>query len=424
MKKIILLLLISLLLSLPVLQAQQEIVGTTSGLLNVRANPSADGAVLGILDVQEAVVVEGRTQIGDWLLVHERDGSLRGWVASVYIYLPEGVPVQSLPVVGQPSNLADRPADAPASPEELVDLNNDGTPDISADDLADLEYVAREQVYAIPDLAQNGSLGEMEAVLEGLPTFHNFVTDQARRIVATGRANGNRANVFTRVGDSISARQPFLNGFSNPNDYSLGEYGYLQDTINFFNAPPREGYANSFAYESMAAQSAFSAGGVIDYIWSNPNLCMETEAPLLCEYRLVQPALSVIMLGSVDMQVYDLQAYTNFMNRIVDITIQYDVLPVLTTFPIPSNYLYYEQSLRFNMVVVEIANRLGLPLINLWKEARPLPNHGTGSDNFHLSQGEAFYVFDGAQEKEFGVTLRNLLTLRALHELRLNLPLP
>lgn len=396
------------------LASAQEIVGSTSGDLNVRTGPGSNYAIITILPLQAQVIVEGRTQIGDWLLIHTPDSGIRGWVGSRFIYLPEGVNIQSLGVVE--SVVFENPAAAP-----VAGGGESGA--APADAAVNLIDPSSYGPVPVPESAK-ADIATMEATLTNLPTFHNFGSGTIRGVFERGQAMGNRRNVFTRVGDSISANQPFLVGFGEAGNYNLGQYTNLQPTIDFFlTGTPRAGYPNNFIYDSLAARSAFNAGAVLDRLWSDGALCdPQTEAPLQCEYRLAKPAVAIIMLGSVDIQVYNLQSYTDFLDHIVKISVDSGVVPVLTTFTIPPDYLYYEQSLRFNMVVLDVAARYDVPVINLWREARTLPDFGVGPDKFHLSQGPTFFTFEG-QERQYGTTLRNLLTLQALDELRRGLGL-
>ena len=94
---------------------------------------------------------------------------------------------------------------------------------------------------------------------------------------------------------------------------------------------------------------------------------------------------------------------------------------VLTTFVVlPDRGEIYERSLEFNMMLLDIARDEQIPLINLWAAAQTLPDDGIGPDHTHLkAQVGSLCSFDGAQQ-QFGGTLRNLLTLQALDQLRQN----
>lgn len=364
----------------------QEATGSTSGELNVRTGPDTSNAKLTTIPGQTPVVIEFRNDIGDWVIIRTLDGSVRGWVASRFIFFDAGFSVQSLAT----SNERFTPSQG-----ESGGGGEGAAPSVPSD----LQPIV-DRLYSIPVL-------------------HNMAGGGAYGAWARGRARGNRADVWTRVGDSITASQPFMFGFGQGN-YDLGSYGYLQDTVNFFNqTPPRDGFANSFAYESEAAKSAFNASAVLWHEWASPGLCNANESPLLCEYRLSKPSIAIIMFGSLDVQLYDLALFRDTYREVIRQTIEAGVIPVVNTVPMRSDYIYYPQGMAANAIILDIAAEFNIPVINLWRALQDLPFEGTRDDRFHLSQGDTYYVFDGS-ENEFGVTLRNLLTLQALHEIRVN----
>jgi len=239
---------------------------------------------------------------------------------------------------------------------------------------------------------------------------------RARQIVAVGRGMGNRANVFSKVGDCHTTAHAFFLPFG-VGEFDLGPYGYLRDTINFFSVSPRESVTNSFVNDSFAASSAFNMAAVLDPTWSNPSYCQPGEAPLLCEYRVVHPAVAIIMLGSVDMQVYGAEQFRASTRQVVQETINRGIIPVLTTYPSSPNYLW-EQSLDFNMILVDIAQAEQIPLINFWLASRALPGYGLEGDGFHISQPPTRFINFNGEQNQYGQTLRNLLTLQTLEVLR------
>lgn len=189
--------------------------------------------------------------------------------------------------------------------------------------------------------------------------------------------------------------------------------------INFYSVPPRAGVDTSFHQTSLAASSAFNAAAVLDPIWANPAFCQPGESPLLCEYRVMRPAVSVIMLGSVDVQIYDTYTFQVSMTQVVQATINQGIIPVLTTFPTGPNY-HEPTALEVNGIILDIAQQEQIPVINLWRAARSLPEGGLQEDDFHLTaRGDNFQSFSG-DERVYAQTLRNLLTLLTLDSLRQN----
>jgi uncharacterized protein YraI len=380
-----------LLIAFPIswIHAQNAPTAVTTAELNVRSAPNTNGSTLNRVPKDTTLILEARNENSTWALARTLDGGVRGWVSAGFLDPASGVSVAALPV----------------SVERFGEAATANTTN-SVSALVNIPAAASQPI------------DNMVARLESTPLFSNMSTGAIRRIYSRGLSLGNRKNVFTRVGDSITASQPFMWGIGGP-EQNLGSYSYLQATVDFFSVPPRDGYSNSFGYNSMAAQSAFNAAAVLDDMWADPSVCLAEESPLECEYRLSKPSVAIVMLGSVDVQIYDLETYTRAMRQIVKISVDSGVIPVLTTFPMAPDHMYYEKSLQFNMVILDLARSNGIPLINLWRAARSLPDNGLGPDRYHLSQGPTYYTFTG-EENLYGLTLRNLMTLQALDELRRN----
>jgi hypothetical protein len=377
------LLIIIVLLASMTISAQGGTVGQTISTLNVRIGPGTRNAVVTKLPRLSEVVVEGRNEVGDWLLVHTVDGAARGWVATRYLILPDDFNLTGQPVLNEVIGETPNAAATPFGYGDTLPTETD------------------------PNV--------MIARLKSLPILPG-INDHVREIFQHGQELGNRRNVFTKVGDSLSVIQPFLIGFGNGN-YNLGSYGYLQDTINFFSVSPRAGANSSFDSPSIAAQSGFTSGGVLDPIWVDPRECSTGESPLLCEYSTYKPSVAIILFGSVDMQISDIVTFELYMQQIVSQTIDRGVIPVMNTFPSHPDFRW-EESLKFNTVVINIAQKYNVPVINLWAATQPLPNFGVGPDKFHLSNdSDHIFSFDGS-ENQYGLTLRNLLTLQMLDTLR------
>ena len=240
------------------------------------------------------------------------------------------------------------------------------------------------------------------------PLVDGGISQRAIRIYRAGIQRGNKPNVFSMVGDSIAANQPFLAAFAS-NKYNLGPYGYLENTIRY--------YSDSFGRTTLAASSAFNAAAVLADMWADPDKCQPNESPLECEYRTAHPSIAIIMLGSVDMQIYTVDEYESYMDQIVEITINNGTVPVLTTFPNHTEF-FWPESQAFNDVIRNIARREQIPLIELRDPAVALPHNGVTEDNFHLSQKDSDQQVFGSDEHEWGLALRDLLTIQMLDTIR------
>lgn len=265
---------------------------------------------------------------------------------------------------------------------------------------------------------------EMEARLSDTPIFLNMDTDAVEEIFEAGQVNGNHPNVFTTVGDSNTTNGDFLRpiGLSN-SPCDLGEYEYLRETIDYFSVPPTENDRNSFTRESIAADRGFSTYSALDPFWADSDLCLPNESPLVCEYRVTEPSISLIMLGQIDINYAgtSIASYRANMEEIITTSIEHGVIPVLSTIVFLPERDVYPLSLQYNMVILDLAEEYQIPLINLWLAVQPLPNVGIGPDRSHLrAEVGRFCSFDGA-EQELGGTLRNLLNLQALHLIQTNI---
>jgi len=360
-------------LSLPAL-AQMAVPGRVLDTINVRVEPNRQAEALGRIAVNSAVTVEARNRRGDWVII--TDGSLRGWAASRYVQWDDAVPLENLPVseeiIGAGSVPAAPPAEANAAPAE----GSAATPAAST---------------AVP---RSNNMGR-----------------GVRAIYADGLAKGNNPRVFIKVGDSITAAQHFLKAFDN-GQYQLGpDTQALAQTIEYFQG--------SFGRDSLAAQSGFTIGALQDSIWAPADICQPNEWPLMCELRRSKPAFAVVMLGSLDVRFFGLDAYEYLLRTSLEVIIDNGTVPILTTFP-NADWYFGQQSLDFNEVIRRVASDYQIPLIDLRSAAASLPGGGVKEDGFHLTEpaeGEIRSNFNGGQAV-YGLTLRELLTIQTLDDLR------
>lgn len=362
---------------------QGEPTATTTVEVSVYAASERDSAIMGELPARTVVTIEGRSDTGHWLLAHTPE--LRGWLATGLTTLGDGVVLPALPVV-----------------DERLE---GGTP----------------QPAAAPVRTDPTLLAMMER-LRAAPILYNMTTERVLEIFQQGQQLGNRADVFTKVGDSNTTSGDFLYPMGLDRNYcDLGPYSYLRETIDYYAADsPREGEDNSFTNFSLAADNGYSSASALDPFWATEP-CAGNESPLLCEYRLVRPSIAIIMLGLMDVRYdSDPEAYRANMDRLVQASIEQGVIPVLTNNVVlpDQETLSFDLSIANNIALLDIAEAHQTPMINLWRAVQTLPDYGIGPDRTHLkAEIGSFCSFDGP-EQEIGGTLRNLLTLQALDEIR------
>lgn len=239
---------------------------------------------------------------------------------------------------------------------------------------------------------------------------------RARAIYEEGLAQGRNPQVFTKVGDCLTASDFYLFPIGK-GEYDLGQYGHLQAAIDHFSqATVREieGRAvNSFSNPSLTASCGFNSAGPLDPIWADPRWCEDGETPLACELRVSNASFVLILLGMHDMY-YTTEKFEGYLDAIVAETVQTGVVPILFTFPARLDKL--DDVERYNQVIVDIAVKYDVPLANLWLAMRDLPNQGIAEGEVthpSMPAGGCTTCFseDGLMA---GATMQNLVGLEAL----------
>lgn len=235
------------------------------------------------------------------------------------------------------------------------------------------------------------------------------ISAHAMQVYAQGMAQGSNPRTFIKVGDCMTDNPYFLIPLGE-GDYDLGAYVALQPVIDYF----IDGELNSFARQSQAAAGGFNASSIRDSLWANPEFCESGETPLGCEIRALQPSIALIMFGTNDVFYLNEELFDFFLRSIVVDTMRNGALPVLSTFPHRPEFP--EKAVLYNQIVVQIALDYDLPLINLWRALKELPNQGVDPDETtHMTtppNGAVCYFID--ENMQAGFTVRNLLTLQTL----------
>lgn len=243
------------------------------------------------------------------------------------------------------------------------------------------------------------------------------ITANARQIFQHGQELGNRADVFSKVGDSITASPYFLYPFGW-GTYNLRSYSQLQAVVNYFRASDARDGNNSFSNPSLAAYGGMTTTGVLDPNNAWPQACQPGETPLECEYRLVRPSVALIMLGTNDVARLSPDEYRNNLSRIVQITTDRGIIPVISL--IPPRQGYESTVATFNQIITETAYAYDIPLWNFPGALANLENGGL-EDGIHPSAPPHVDPNDYSAAADFtpdnlrfGYTQRNLSALQAL----------
>lgn len=256
-------------------------------------------------------------------------------------------------------------------------------------------------------------------VSAGPLSFKNLIsgiTKHAHDIYRNGQALGNRPNVFAKVGDSITVSNHMLHPIGEGH-YELDEFDYLQPVVDYFSTETvRQG--NAFTNASVAAGVGWNAAAVLLPPFADPHQCLPDEAPLVCEYRLIRPAFALIMFGTNDVGYVPAVDYQRNLERIVQISTEMGVVPVLST--IPPRVGYEEGVMRFNQIVREVARTNEIPLWDYYYAMAAYPQTSLTFDGVHPSlpaRGHEDVAIFRPQNLPYGYVLRNLSALHVLDAL-------
>lgn len=320
-----------------------------------RASPGTAGRILRVLDENVTMNIIGRTADSTWAQVILSDGK-QGWVAVSFLDLG-GADISLMPITG-----------------EAVDATLTPT-------------------YAI-----------------GEPRIVSGITAHAREIFLKGQKLGNRANVLSKVGDSLTATPMFLTPFGS-GQYDLADYSnQLSDVVSYFKG--------SLANASQAAGNGWGADRIIQPGYSNPGFC-GNDTPLVCEYKHNKPSVALILIGTNDSGGVEPAVFAANLRRIVEISIDMGVIPVLTTIP-PKRVDDWNNArvIEWNNIIRATARQYDIPLLDYWYAMQRAPNQGIGPDGIHPSEppGGATGVLSAAN-LAYGQTIHNLVALLMLDAL-------
>jgi hypothetical protein len=250
----------------------------------------------------------------------------------------------------------------------------------------------------------------------GLPRIDAALKATLREVFARGQTAGLRANVFAKLGDSITSSESFLADFgptAGPS-FNLGAHTALDPTRVFFGATLVTDRHSSFDRESVAALTG----------WTTADALIGDGMIIRQEIAALRPAIAIVMLGSADVEVTELGAYRSNLTRIGQLLLAGGTIPVLSTIPDRTdNASNTARFPAFNTVIREVAAALRVPLQDYALALAPLPRHGVSDDGVHPSvyrspAGRNESAYFTAVALGFGYNVRNLLALATLAHVR------
>ena len=195
------------------------------------------------------------------------------------------------------------------------------------------------------------------------------VMAHVQEIYAHGQRSGRNPHAFSKMGDSTVLNPKLLGLFDSPSHYNLGDYAYLQPTIDYF--------SGSFSRYGVAAQHGLHAWSVFDPLWADKDWCETGEHMLACEIRLHNPAIFIIRLGSNDAGAPS--GFAKNVRDVVEYCLAVGVIPLLVT-----KADRFEGDDTNNEIIRQIAADYAIPLWDFDVAAATLPNRGLDTDQVHM----------------------------------------
>lgn len=234
-------------------------------------------------------------------------------------------------------------------------------------------------------------------LLERIIVMPDAVRQNVASIYAAGQALGRNPRAFSKLGDSIIENPHFLARFDG-GPYNLGNYTYLQPVIDY--------YAGSFSRQGVAVRRGLHSWSVFDPMFATGG-CQPGESMIACEFRLHNPSILFVRLGTNDVGVPE--SFDRNMRQLVEFCISSGVIPVLGT----KADRFRDPADTNNGLIRQIAADYRVPLWDFDLAAQTIPNHGLASDGVHLT---TFFAHDYTQYDALqrGHGVNNLTALMVL----------
>ena len=227
------------------------------------------------------------------------------------------------------------------------------------------------------------------------------VRDKMIEVFQLGQEIGRKPGTFSILGDSTAMNPHMLARFGEDN-LNLGQYDYLRPAIAHF--------TDSFGVYGVSSRNGLHSWSVFDPIWADKRWCFPNEAILECEFRLRNPSVLIIRLGSNDSGAPD--GFRFNVRKAIEYSQENGVMPVIATkadrFEGPDNIN--------NIILRELAEAYEVPLWDFDLIAETLPERGLDTDGVHMVE---YLPNDYTQDAAFesGHAVQDLTGLMMLYRL-------
>ncbi len=228
------------------------------------------------------------------------------------------------------------------------------------------------------------------------------VIANVRAIYARGQELGRDPRAFSKLGDSTLLNPHFLGPFDS-GDYTLGDFAHLQPTI--------DRWAGSFARHGVGAHFGLHSWTVFDPMWADEEWCESGEDLITCEFRLQNPSVLFVRLGSNDAG--SPSGFRFNVKEVIEFATVNGVIPILGT-----KADRFEGSNENNDILRALADEYDVPLWEFDRLADTLPNRGLDSDGVHLIIDELPHDYTDPAAFGRGHAMQDLSALIVLDQIR------
>jgi endonuclease YncB( thermonuclease family) len=188
------------------------------------------------------------------------------------------------------------------------------------------------------------------------------ISDFSKLVYTTGLAVGTDPHAFSVIGDCQSLPNRFLarvdwDSFTLPTGYE-----YLQSTVDWF--------AGEYSRDFVTVRDSATVATMFSPLWADSNRCRPNETPLECEFRLNNPSVVLISLGT-NWQTRSVEEFERYLRDIVEFSINHNVLPIIATKADATASDY-----PLNHAMARVAYDFDIPLWNFWSAVQFMPYQG------------------------------------------------
>jgi hypothetical protein len=228
------------------------------------------------------------------------------------------------------------------------------------------------------------------------------VIANVRAIYARGQELGRDPNAFSKLGDSTLLNPHFLGPFDS-GDYNLGDFAHLQPTI--------DRWAGSFARHGVGAHFGLHSWTVFDPMWADEEWCEGGEDLITCEFRLQNPSVLFVRLGSNDAG--SPSGFRFNVKEVIEFASERGVIPIIGT-----KADRFEGSNENNDILRALADEYDVPLWDFDLLAGTLPGRGLDTDGVHLIIDELPHDYTDPAAFQRGHAMQDLSALVVLDQVR------